>query len=287
MVVNKIIKKVKEQHLIKKYIIFIVIMFIAAINFNLLINPSKIVAGGVNGLAILFEDFLNLNPSYFIFIFSFIILIVSIFVLGPTKASSILLFTFIYPFFVKITSGVTDYIIFEVNDLLLFSIFIGVITGIVNGICYKIGLGAGPIPLISQIFNKLTKMPLSKITFILNGLIIIIGAYRFGTENVLYAIITIYINSIVIDKILLGISSNKTMYIITSQHDKIKKYITEELNKGVTLIEGEGAYQDQKKVILMTVVSSSDYFRIKEKIKLLDSNTFFIVTDSYELSGGV
>lgn len=274
-------KKQELKDLIKKYIIFTITMILAAINFNLLIKPSKIISGGMNGLAMLFQDFFNISPSLFVFICSLIILILSIIILGFTKASSIILFTCLYPIFVKITSNINDIITFNSNDLMLYAIFIGIISGIVNGICFKIQLGAGPIPLVSQMINKFTNISLSKITFFLNIFIILIGGYKYGLEKILYAIISIYINSIVINKVLK--SSNKIFYIITDEYEQIETYIKKELNNKFILSNTENTKLDNNKKIIMTVIPLSNYTALKNQIQKVDNNATFIVTDSYEV----
>lgn len=277
-------KKEKLKVLIKKYFIFTVTMVLAAINFNLLIKPSKIISGGMNGLAMLFQDFFNISPSLFVFIGSLIILVLSTIILGFTKASSIIVFTCLYPIFVKLTSNISDIITFNSNDLMLYAIFIGIISGIVNGICFKIQLGAGPIPLVSQMINKFTNISLSKITLFLNIFIILIGGYKYGLEKVLYAIISIYINSIVISKVLK--SSNKIFYIITDKHEQIEKYIKKELNNKFVLSNTENTKLEKNQKIIMTIIPLSNYSALKTEIQKVDHNASFIVTDPYEVHDG-
>lgn len=280
--VNRLVKKVSKTELLKKYIIFCIAMLVGAINFNVLIKPSKIVAGGVNGLAILFEDFINVPPSLFIFIFSGGILLISLFILGFTKASSILLFTIIYPFFVRITSPISSLFYIDTSDLFLCSIFIGLTTGIVNGVCYKIGLGAGPIPLISQIINKYTKMPLGKITFLINTIIIVISGYKYGLEKVVYALIIIYVNSIVIDKILLGFSSNKLIYIFSSKPTQIEKYLMDE-KLTYQLVHIEEIQLNSQKTLIIVSIKSSKYSSLKDKLIKIEEKPLIITLDLYEM----
>lgn len=277
-------KKQKSIDLIKKYFIFTITMILAAVNFNLLIKPSKIISGGMNGLAILFQDFFNISPSLFVFVCSLIILILSIIILGFTKASSIILFTCLYPIFVRITSSINDVINFNNNDLMLYAIFIGIISGIVNGVCFKIQLGAGPIPLVSEMINKFTNISLSKITLFLNLFIIVIGGYKYGLEKVLYAIISIYINSIVINKILK--SSDKVFYIITDKYEQIEQYIKNDLKHHLVLSTSKKNQLEKNKKLIMTVIPISNYYALKEQIQKVDRNASFVVTDSYEVHNG-
>ena len=162
----------------------------------------------MNGLSLLIKDFFNISPDIFIFYFSIIILLISLITLGIIKSSSIIVFTFIYPIFINMTSYLDNLIPFNKNLLIIYALLIGSISGLVNGICFKIGLASGPIPLLSAIINRITNLSLGKITLYLNGFIIATGAYKYGINNLLYALLSIYINSKIVDKITL-VKTNK------------------------------------------------------------------------------
>ena len=91
--------------------------------------------------------------------------------------------------------------------------------------------------------------------------------------------------SIVVDKILLGVSKNKSIYIVTDEGDKIKNFITKEMNHTITVFSVEGAYSGKKREILLTVIPTKEYFKITESIKVLDPNIFYVVSDAYEVKG--
>ena len=158
----------------------------------------------MNGLSLLIKDFFNIPPDTFIFCFSVIILLISLITLGLIETSSIVVFTFIYPMFINISEHLDKLITMNNSYLIIYAIVIGLISGIVNGMCFKIGLASGPIPLLSEVINKYTKVSLGKITLYLNGTIILIGGYKYGLLRIIYAVISIYINSIIVDKITLA-----------------------------------------------------------------------------------
>ena len=100
------------------------------------------------------------------------------------------------------------------------------------------------------------------------------------------AVIFLYVSSVVIDKVLLGISCNKSFYIITDKEKEIKKYIIQELNSGATIFNVKSGKSDDDKCVLMATVSNELYYKATKKIKKIDKNAFFIVTDSYEVNNG-
>jgi uncharacterized membrane-anchored protein YitT (DUF2179 family) len=102
----------------------------------------------------------------------------------------------------------------------------------------------------------------------------------------MYAIIMLYIYSIMADKILLGISNNKAFYIITDKEDEVKEYVLKTLSHGVTILKAKGGYEGHRENVLLCVVPARHYFKLKEGISLIDKDAFFVVTDAYEVKGG-
>ena len=194
--------------------------------------------------------------------------------------------TLLYPLLVELTSNIGTYIKIDTNDLLIISIYIGVIGGFANGLMYKSGFSSGGIPIINQILYKYFKIPISTSSFTINTIIVLIGGIFFGTTKVMYAIIILYINSLMLNKVLLGISNNKAFYIVTTEDKKVKDYIIETLKHSVTIFDVKGGFLQKKRKILLTVIPTREYFKVTEGIKLIDKDAFFVVTDSYEVSGG-
>lgn len=282
-VTDKIIYKLFEEKMLKRYFYVLVAIFISAINYNLFIYPSKIVAGGGNGLSILVQFLFNIKPSIFILIFSTVILIIAVCTIGIQKSSGALLSTFIYPLFVDMTSGITTIINPNNDDMVLICLFAGIISGFASGLIYKMGFSGGGISLISKIMYEKLQVSVSKMSFCINLFIVLAGGMVFGFENIMYAVIFLYVDKIVIDKILLGISNNKVFYIVTNKDKEVKEFLTKQLGYNITEFEVIGGYKSQEDQVIMTVVPTRDYFKITEEIKNIDKNIFFAVTDSYQM----
>ncbi len=106
----------------------------------------------------------------------------------------------------------------------------------------------------------------------------------FGWEIAMYGIIVIYIISTITDKVLLGTSSNKALYIVTTKEKEVQTYILETLHRRVTILDAEGGFTGQSKKVLMCVISTNDYFKLTEGLRTIDDKAFFVVTDAYEVS---
>ncbi|MBE6147666.1 MAG: YitT family protein [Firmicutes bacterium] len=283
---QNILEIVRKKKLASRYFMLLVSLFISACYFNLLQLPSKIVTGGSSGISIIVNSYLGINPSIIILVISSVLLVVGAIFLGIEKTSGALVSTLVYPFFVEITSGIGTLIPVDLSDQVLISIFIGVLSGITTGIVYKMGFSNGGISIISEIIAKYKKLSISNVSFFINMIIVIVGGASFGWNMVLYAAIILYIYSLVLDRVLIGISKNKLLYIMTNEEELIKDYVLNTLHHGITLIDVKGGFLEKKRKVLMTAIPNREYFKLKEGIKMIDKDAFFIVTDSYQVYGG-
>ena len=281
-----VLEKIRKKKLVRRYLILIISLLISACYFNLLQLPSQIVTGGSAGVSIILNSYFGLDPSAIIFIISVVLLLIGFIFLGTEKASGAVVSAIVYPIFVKMTANISTYITVDLSDKILISIFLGVLSGVTTGMVYKVGFSNGGFSIISEIVSKYMKIPISSTSFVINLIIVMMGGASFGWTMVMYAIIVLYIYSIILDRVLIGVSKNKALYIITSEEDAIRDYIMNVLKHGVTIFDVKGGFLEKKRKVLMTVIPNKEYFRLKEGIKEIDKDSFFIVTDAYQVYGG-
>ena len=130
-------------------------------------------------------------------------------------------------------------------------------------------------------------MSIGKSTLVVNGVLVLVGGVFFGFGNALYALVGLYISSIVTDRIMLETSASKTFYIVTDKYKEINQYITDTLGHSATIMQGKGGYSDDRKKVLMCAVPNREYFMTKQVIEAIDEDLFFLVTDTYEIRGGM
>lgn len=275
-----------KKNLLIRYVVFVFALFLSAVIFNLFLYPTNLVTGGINGLAIILNHIFDFPPSLIIFIGSLFLLGLSFFFLGKDQTLASVLSTILYPIFVSLTANFPNYLSVDSNDLILMSLLIGILLGITNGMMYKVGFSNGGLNIISQILYKYFHISLSKTTMVINVIVVIIGGFYFGFSMVLYAIIIIYISSLIMDHVLLGISKNKAFYILTTEDKKVRDYIIHTLHHSVTIFQVKGGFLEKKRRVLLAVVPNREYFRVTEGIKAIDSNAFFVASDAYEVKGG-
>ncbi len=279
------LQKLLTRKHFSNFFLLLVSLFLNAIIYNVFLLPMNLVTGGINGIATLTKHLYHITPATMLFLTSIACCLLSFMYLGFKRTSGTIAASFIYPLFVELTSSLNNILSFDKNELFLLVIFAGVLTGIANGLMYKTGYSNGGLPVVSQILYDYFKIPIAKSSLFINVVIVLIGSYFFGTTNAMYAIIFLYINSLVLDKVLLGVSGNKAFYIITSEDEAIRNYLANTLKHSATIFDVKGGFLQKKREVILTVIPTKEYFRVTEGIKLLDKNAFFVVTDAYEVNG--
>ena len=281
-VLNNIYKKDR----IKRYCQFILGVFIAAVSYNLFLLPSSIVYG-VGGLGVMLNKLFGFNPSLVILIGSVLLLILSFILLGYDKTKNSIIGSILYPIFVYFTTWIVDYVNLSGADAIVIVIFGAVLSGFGLGLIFKSGFTTGGTDILNQIVSKYFKMSLGTSMFFTDGIIILASVFVFGWTKVMYSIISLYIISVMSDKVILGVSQPKAFYIITNHESEVKKFITTSLKHGVTVLDGRGGFTGNNQKVIMCTIPTKQYFLVKEGIHEIDPEAFFIVTDAYEVSGGL
>lgn len=280
-----IIKKIKNKKQLHRILLMTLSLILSALVYNVFLLQLNLVTGGTQGIATITHYVYDIDPALMIFILSAACTIFSLMYVGIERTAGTLIASIVYPLLVKLTSPIADILPLETTDVLLMVLFSGVISGIANGLMYKTGYSNGGFPVVSQVLYERKKIPVAKSSLIINMSIVLVGAIFFGTTTAMYAIIFLFINNIVLDKVLLGISNNKAFYIITKEEELIKDYIIKTLNHSVTSFEVKGAFLEKTRKVILTVIPSREYYRVAEGIKLIDQEAFFVVTDSYQVAG--
>lgn len=282
---NNIVKDVYSSKRFKRYTQFLIGIVIISLAFNMFILPNEIVYG-VSGIGVILKSIFGINPSLVILIGSVLLLILSFILLGYNKTKHSIIGSLLYPVAVSLTASIPSYFNITDADPLTIALFGAVLTGFGLGLIFKSGFTTGGTDILNQIVSKYGKMSIGNSMFFTDGLIIVSGVFVFGLTKSMYSIISLYIISIMADKVILGISQSKAFYIITNKESELKEFIMNNLNHGVTSLQGHGGFTGNNKSMLMCVIPTTEYFIFKESIQRVDENAFFVVTDAYEVNGG-
>lgn len=270
---------------------------LAAIGIDLFLIPNKIAPGGVSGIAtVLFY----LSNGYLPVGMTMIAFDIPLFILGykfigrqfviRTMFSSIGLAVLIDVLKPYTDAFLENYIISTdglSNDLLLYSIFGGLLVGLGLGIVFKSGATTGGTDLAARLVHHIfPQFSIGSILLVIDGCVIVFAAIAFKSILIaLYAIVTIVVTSKIIDAILEGVNFAKCVYIISDKPDEISKIILSDLDRGVTSLKGIGKYTGADKEVLMCILHRNQLPALKTLVKNVDERAFVILSDVREVFG--
>ncbi len=288
--------KVFSPKWVKDYSLIVIGSFILAVGFVYFITPHKIVPGGVYGIAIvvhyLTEGLFSFWPEGFpIGLFGLILniplTIAGIKILGPRFGiKTIIGFVLTSVFIDGITflRPVGDAAL--VNDVLLSSVFGGVLIGFGLGLIFKSRATSGGSDIIAMIIAKYTNLQLGKLMIYVDSVIVLLALFAFHDWQIpLYSWIVIYISGRAIDLTLEGADYNKALLIISKKHIDIRNKLLTDLERGGTYLRGEGMFTGEEKQIIYTVVSRREVAILEEYISKIDPDAFITVMDAKEILG--
>ncbi len=288
--------KVFSPKWVKDYSLIVIGSFILAVGFVYFITPHKIVPGGVYGIAIvvhyLTEGLFSFWPEGFpIGLFGLILniplTIAGIKILGPRFGiKTIIGFVLTSVFIDGITylRPVGDAAL--VNDVLLSSMFGGVLIGFGLGLIFKSRATSGGSDIIAMIIAKYTNLQLGKLMIYVDSVIVLLALFAFHDWQIpLYSWIVIYISGRAIDLTLEGADYNKALLIISKKHIDIRNKLLTDLERGGTYLRGEGMFTGEEKQIIYTVVSRREVAILEEYISKIDPDAFITVMDAKEILG--
>lgn len=284
LTVADIMDKLYKKNFGKKMFLFVMGMLISAMAFNLFFEPYDVIPTGSGGLSFLIADVFQLDVPLVTLIVSLFLLLLGLIVFGIDYAVKMLACTLIYPFFLKSTTLITKFIDFGETSLFLIMVIGGLAMGLSSGLVRKSGLNPGGFAVLFDIMKKYFYISIGKSTLIINAIMIIASGFIFGFENAVYAIISLLVSSYIVDKVVIGISNNKVFYIVTNKPDDVRDYVMDKLHYSVTVVKARGGYSNKRKKMLMCVVPTIEYLKLKELVREIDPSVFFLIVDTYESS---
>ena len=254
---------------------------VCAIGIKGILVPKQFLAGGVTGMALLAHYVLPSLPIGFIYF----LLNIPLFVIGWMfvgrrffwySLAGMMLFSAVifWPFPV-----------FPIEDMILNALAAGIITGLGSGIILRSLGSAGGLDILSIILFKRFSIRPGTTVMIFHAIILFIALFRLPLERVLYTLIYFFINAYVVNLVVIGLSQRKAIMIISPQWKEISRQIMEKLQRGVTMVQGEGGYSGQQLQILYSVITLTELSRFKEMVRKIDPNAFVVVTETLEVMG--
>ncbi|WP_074086099.1 MULTISPECIES: YitT family protein [unclassified Paenibacillus] len=250
-----------------------------ACGFNLFLIPHRLLSGGVSGLAMLVGYFTPFNISLMYLLFNVPLLVAGWFQLGRRFIVLSILSVGATTWLMALIPTAT-----VASDMLLASVFGGVLVGVGAGVSFRVGGSSGGFDILGSIIIKHRDFPIGNVLVGLNGLVILTAAYFDNNWNLaLASMVSIYVSGKVVD--LIHVSHIKvTVYIVTTRTDELLQQLLG-LQRGVTKIKTEGAYSHVERDMLMTVTTRYELAELKRIIKNSDPQAFVNIVETVGVMG--
>ena len=271
-------KKIKEYALITLGIV------LTAISLEYFFFPNDIAAGGVSGLALVINSVLGFDKSVTVFILNILLFVLAFFVLGKGFGAKSIYATVILSvamwiiekFFVP---GILT------ENLFLASIFGSALLAMGSAIVFHQGASTGGTSIIAAIISKYTGIGVGTALLINDSLICVLAINTFGIDKGLFGLFSLILIGLLIDKFIDGFNTCKQVFIITNKEQLVREFITKEIDRGFTVLNGEGGYTGKDVKIIYTMLSNSQFITLKKFMKEHNPEAFITVNDSNEVLG--
>lgn len=248
---------------------------------NGLFIPHHLLSGGVMGVALIFHYLFNLETGL-----SILLLNIPIFLFGLKYVNRhFVILSLVGMLSLSFFLPLTTSFVVPVQDVILAAIFGGALSGLGSGLIFNNRGSAGGTDIIAVVVHKYYSYSVGGVLLTANVLVILASAYLVDLQLALYTIISMYASAGVVDLVQEGLNRRKTVFIISDKAPTIADAVLTQLNRGVTFLQGEGAYSHTAKQIVYCVVTTMQLARLKEIVRNIDPQAFMSVTDTREVLG--
>ena len=255
---------------------------------SLFVLPNNILTGGVAGVAVALEPIIPLDPVLVINVLTIGLYIVGAIVLGIEFEIKSFLSTIFYPMSVTGLAMLIQMLpqeIFIMPDWLA-AIGSGVLIGLGLGLVFIVDASTGGLDIPALILSKYLKIKSGDAMAFVDGLVVLLGIFTYGFVPALIGIVSVFVMGQAINKtVLFNTQQAKNLLIISDQWQQIKTYLINTIDRGVTILEGQGGYTNEKRPVLMCVVSQKQLSKIESNIIHIDPCAFMVIHDVNQVQG--
>lgn len=281
-------KKQKLLHFLQCLVLLTVGASIYGFGIAVFLDPNHLAPGGVSGLSIIINSLVDIGTGVWIFIINIPIMIIGLIVFKFKFLMGTLYATALSSAIIEIIDRGFSHLIPDMQDhLLLAAAAGGVLVAIGIGLVFRGGGSTGGFDIIVKLLRrKFRHMKTGVLYLALDVTVITLSAIVFHDVLVaMYAVVTVFTNSTVLDLVLYGKDNAKMVYIVTDHPETVAERLMKEVETGVTLLHGEGAYTKKNKKVLMCVLHDQQYPMLRDVVKQEDKHAFLIVTKATEIFG--
>lgn len=255
-----------------------------ALAVKLFLLPANLISCGTTGIALVVNHLTQIPISGFIFVFNMVMLAVGWFLLGRQFAMTTVLSSLFYPIALEVLNRMLGEVQIT-EDILLNTLFAGLGLGLGLGIVIRAGASTGGMDIPPLVLKKLFHIPVSVSLWAFDFCIMLTQMMFHNAEDLLYGILLLFVISFALNKMLLLGTSKTEVKIVSQRAGEIRDAILSRIDRGVTMLHGEGGYLHRQTEIILSVVSNHELPRIEQLARAIDPDCFMIVTRVTEVWG--
>ena len=256
---------------------------LSASSINLFLIPNHLLSGGLAGIGIIVYFLTGLPVGAQILLYNVPLFLAAYKTLGPKYTGGVVFSTVLFSVGLDATHFLNGFA--PVPDPMLAAIFGGVFNGLGYGLLFRLDGSSGGLDIVAAILRKFYSFNMGGVIFAFNCVIMAVSACMFGVMPAMYTLISMFISAAVTDKVVAGFVHRKVLFLISDQAESIAEAIIYEIGRGVTYIDGEGAFTHHAKRVLFVVVNLTQIARVKRLVAQLDPQAFILVLDANEVMG--
>ena len=255
-----------------------------AFTVKLFLLPANLISCGTNGIAFVVNHLTGIPLTGFIFVFNMVMLAIGWWILGRKFAMTTVLSSLLYPILLELLNRILGDVSIT-DDLLMNTLFSGLGLGMALGIVIRAGASTGGMDIPPLVLKKFFHIPVSASLWAFDFCIMLCQMTFHKGEDLLYGILLLMVISFALNKMLLLGTSKTEVKIVSHQAGTIRDAILSKVDRGVTMIHGEGGYLHQQTEIILRVISNHELPKIEQLARAIDPDCFMIVTRVTEVWG--
>ncbi|HIX83676.1 MAG TPA: YitT family protein [Candidatus Megamonas gallistercoris] len=282
MVNENLTKRRKISFYLRKYLYLFIGAIITAVGLEIFLIPNNIIDGGVVGIAIMLSALTGLPFGMFLIMINLPFLFLGYKYIGKHFAIATTFSVICLSFWSNIFLPVLP----VTNDFFLAAVFGGIITGAGVGIVIRNGASFDGTEIVAIITDRKTVFSVGEIVMFINLFILSSASFVFGWDKAMYSLVAYFVISKMIDVVIKGLEETYAVMIVTSQHEEITDKLMKQMDKGVTLLHGEGGYSKEKRKILYCIVTRLEIDSLKSIVLDIDEAAFITINPVSDIVGG-
>ena len=281
--IKKVVHRSLSAKMIVKRMLFILVgALLMAVGLEFFLVPNEVIDGGIVGISIILSHLTDVQIGFYIFVLNLPFFFIGYKQIGKTFALSTLLGVVI----LAIATSIFHDLPVLTGDPLLATVFGGIVLGVGVGIVIRYGGSLDGTEILAILFNKRTPFSVGETIMFFNLFILGSAGFVFGWDRAMYSLMAYFIAFKTIDIVIQGLDESKSAWIISEQYEQIGEAILARLGRGVTYLNGEGAYTGDDKKVIFCVITRLEEAKLKAIIDEIDPSAFFAVAAIAEVRGG-